>query len=133
MKHLQLYEAFNTLPNEVRRVDLSGLKEFLGAGSRSSKPDIDKTFTKSEKDYIAGISKITRKAVSGLSHEILLSPTTRVLFRKNLAAPDGFIYGLSVITADPAERTSYLSKTLRPLSLIVAELAAPEIDWAEIK
>ena len=133
MKHLKLYEAFNTLPNGVRRVDLSGLKEFLGAGSRSSKPDIDKTFTKSEKDFINDISKISRKAVSGLSHEILLSPTTRVLFRKNLAAPDGFIYGLSVISADREERTAYLSKSLHPLSLIVAELAAPEIRWSKIE
>lgn len=133
MKHLQLYEEFNTLPDGVRQVDLAGLKEFLGAGSRSSKPDIDKTFSKSEKDFIHGISKIARKAVSGLSHEILLSPTTRVLFRKNLAAPDGYIYGLSVISAAPEERTSYLSKSLHPLSLIVAGLASPEIKWSEIK
>ena len=143
MKHLQLYTEFineniiQDLPKGVERVDSITYREFLIAGDGSDKTNIDTAFSKEEQEQLMVLAKLARKAISGLPNEILIDANTRVLFRKNLAAPDGLVYGLTTINSNPAnpggESEFYLARSLDDLSLVVIDLAKPEIEWVEIK
>lgn len=138
MKHLKLYEAFNSLPPGVEVATPGIYLDFIDTSlANPNQPNPITDFSKEEQEKIMMLGELIGKTVYDDGKEIPVSHTAKIVFRKNTTYRNNLHYGLTLINIDPGnpagKPTRYLATTLDALLPLTLDLAQPIIKWDQIK